>query len=270
VLFTGLSTPQVVVGPGQALVGISVSLEGQLAYAVGLGEGSAEIRIRSLDGKPAPFTVPPLGADQYPAWSPRADKIAFTDGRSIEVFDTKTRTISKVTSPPGPCDDSLPTWWPGGTKLGFFRACSTGTRAGIYEVDLRGTHLTRIRQASLYTNYSKPWPGTSIRGAPIGLSWSPDGASMAFEMRDGALWLVSAKFLPHQGQRIADLKMVIGPDRSRPKGEGFGFGTVAWSHDGLQLAFVRDGAVVTVDLSRHLFNRVAGTVGLQPGAISWT
>ena len=263
VLFSGRSRPSVVVGPDQADAGISASSEGQVAYAVGLGEGTGEIRIRNLNGSPVAYTVPPVGDDQYPAWSPGGDKIAFMDGHSLEVFDTRTRSVVKVTTPPGPCSDTHPTWWPGGTKIGFFRDCGVGSKAGIYEINADGTRPKRILLASRYTSH-KPWPGTSISGSPIGLSWSPDGASMAMEMFDGSLWLVPAK-LPvlHTGD---ELSMLAGPDPAEATGAGAG--TVAWSPTG-QLAFVRGGAVVVFDFRNRHVSPVAGTVGLQPTAISW-
>jgi hypothetical protein len=94
VLYGGSTVPHLVVHAGD--VGVSVNREGQVAYAVGLSEGMAEIRIRNLDGSPGALTVPAVGANQYPVWSPNDKQIVFMDGRALEVH-----TVANPKHPPG-------------------------------------------------------------------------------------------------------------------------------------------------------------------------
>jgi Tol biopolymer transport system component len=270
VLKAGGRVVDVPVGPRIALVGLSISSKRQVAYAVGLSEGRATIRVVNDTGGPRRFTVPPVGADQFPAWSPSGSEIAFSDGLRIDVFDTATSRVTPVTTPPGPCNDSLPTWWPGGTRLAFFRDCDPGTLSGIYESRVRGGAPVRILRASR-NSATKPWPGTSIRGLPTGLSWSPDGASIALATPDGSLWLVPAKIAPaSQGPALlngSNLPLLVGSESPQPTGERFG--AVSWSPDGREIAFIRGGSIFVINPSTRSVRPMAGTVGLHPIAISW-
>jgi hypothetical protein len=266
VLYRGSTVPHRVVHSGS--IGISVSREGQVAYTVGLSEGSGEISIRNLDGTPGAFSVQPVGADQFPAWSPNDKQIAFMDGKNLQVFDLGSRSVRRVTTAPGPCVDEFPTWSPDGTKIGFYRDCDAGRRSGIYEIDTDGGTLRRVLH-SLRDGSHRAWPGTSIHGQPTGLSWSPDGASIAFEMADGSVWLVGAKLQQNQGDRgLPGLSMLVGLD---PSGKTtLGEGSIDWSPSGMDLAFIRGGSVFVIDPSDRRLYPVKGTVGLDPSAISWT
>jgi Tol biopolymer transport system component len=236
-----------------------------VAYAVGVSEGTAEIRVARSDGAHG-VTVPAVGADQWPAWSPTSTQIAFGDGRGIDVFTTATRRIRRVTRP-GRCGDLFPTWEPGGRKLAFFRDCDTGSLGGIYEVGADGREEVRIL-AGPHGNTTGTWPGTAVKGNPTGLSWSPDGASIALATSDGSLWLVPAKVVSNQGgSRLTESAVrLVGPEPSNTVGP---YGAVSWSPDGRGIAFIRGGAIYEIDTRTRRIELVAGTEGSQPLALSW-
>ncbi len=130
-----------------------------------------------------------------PTWSPDGERIAFqvvSDERSLYVID---RDGSNLTELLGPAHDRLgffdPAWSPDGSRIAYIASTQAGsTQAGPWRlrvevVDADGSNPTELVEAG--TCY--------CLGFTPGLTWSPDGASMALtggpldEFTGSAGWL---------------------------------------------------------------------------------
>jgi WD40 repeat protein len=136
-----------------------------------------------------------------PTWSPDGERIAFevvsgdgSDERSLYVID---RDGSHLTELLGPAHDSIgffdPAWSPDGSRIAYIASTQAGsTQAGplrlsVGVVDADGSNPTELVKAG--TCYC-------IGFAP-GLTWSPDGASMALntgslDEQDYGLYVMNA------------------------------------------------------------------------------
>ena len=81
-----------------------------------------------------------LGEGWEPAWSPRGDRIAFTDGDNLRVMPARGGRPQTVATTPAP--DSSPAWSPDGRRLVSVSEEATG--ADIHVLDLRSRRVTRV------------------------------------------------------------------------------------------------------------------------------
>jgi WD40 repeat protein len=143
-------------------------------------------------------TLVELPGIAQPTWSPDGERIAFqvgSDERSLYVID---RDGSNLTELLGPAPhDSIgffdPAWSPDGSRIAYIASTPAGsTQAGPWRlrvevVDADGSNPTELVEA-----------GTCFCvGFTPGLTWSPDGASMALntgslEQQDYGLYVMNA------------------------------------------------------------------------------
>jgi WD40 repeat protein len=232
--------------------GIAISPDGSsVAYGVG-GEGNGTIEVVNVRDGSVVASAPTGGTAQFPAWSPDGTAVVFDDGKALQIFSVHGRAISPVSSPPGPCADEYPALESSSGALAFFRDCVGGNDGGVYMQATIGSAPTRLLGVA----------GSEIfraHGALIGLTWSPDGTQLAAQMADASVWTISVR----DGRLVNGLVPSAGPDAVN------GFGTIAWSPDGQEIAFIRDGEVQLVDLTGRVV-ALGPTEGSNPSSISWT
>lgn len=172
-----------------------------------------------------PFTTL-SGQQNFPAFSPDGDKVAFSwvgpprqDGlpaMNIYVKSILTGETVQVTS--GPTEDRYPAWSPDGSQLAFHRTTPTGF-------------------LEMVVAFPGVLPGPPGGGAErkladvgVGFAWSPDGNEIAYV----------APYAPAGNGGILVRSLKTGEVRQftspQPRGERW----VAWSPDGKQLAFTRN------------------------------
>ena len=110
-----------------------------------------------------------------PAWSPRAERIAFAvwgdDQTGIYAMSPDGTDVRRVTADEDAVYDRRPQWSPDGRDLVFSRTSSgvpDGSLDGIWRVHVDGTGLRRLAGAAP--------TGVSV-SSPV---WSPDGARIAY------------------------------------------------------------------------------------------
>jgi Tol biopolymer transport system component len=184
--------------------------ERQLVFERTLVLGSrSELVISGLHGEDA--RVLTHGSDdQFPSWSPRGDRIAFTRRADIYVVQKDGQGLRRLTSAGY---NTTPDWSPDGKKIAW--ACDPG----ICTMDADGSHSRRVFEPSTGGEFGDP-------------AWSPDGRSIAFDGvvsydPPGALMIRSA-----QGGRFRTFPLL--------PPQGFADEGPTWSPDGDQIAFVGD------------------------------
>jgi Tol biopolymer transport system component len=103
--------------------------------------------------------------DEYPAWSPDGEQIAFSSDRTgdyeIFVMDPNGDNVNQLTNSPG--EDWQPSWSPDGERI-VFASIRTGDWA-IYVMDSDGGNVLQL---------------TDRLGIEWSPEWSPDGTRIAF------------------------------------------------------------------------------------------
>jgi TolB protein len=97
------------------------------------GDGSDQRRISFFGGRCA-----------TPEWSPRGDQIAFTNAGNFKI-GVMSPTGDSVRTLTDGWQDEAPTWSPNGRIIQFFRTERGSGRTGLWQVDLTGRNLRRLR-----------------------------------------------------------------------------------------------------------------------------
>jgi Tol biopolymer transport system component len=222
-------------GVPQSSPGISVrpGANGEIAFV--------QVNINGLFRSDRIMVVEPYGSGMHAltagtlsfedvAWSPDGSQLAaagqvFQDGgdprSGIYVMNPEGTNLRRLTVCSSPCvRDYAPAWSPDGSKIAFQRD------GKIYVMDANG--------ADVHVLFACP-PTICPVGAPV---WSPDGRELAFfpccqlgiaPPEPTGPYVVNA-----DGSHVRRLL----PDAACPKG-CYGVGEVAWSPDGLLIAFSR-------------------------------
>jgi TolB protein len=248
-------------------------------YAIfGLGTDGDEHRITKEKGDPS--SPEGLFFQIDPAWSPDGRTIAFVsrqDGRShiyvMRADGTGTRRVTDSTS-----DDDGPTWSPDGRRIVFAR------EGDLFAIPSRGGPARRI--------------GPALTGEALDPAWSPDGKLIAYDYRPPGfsireIWVVGVDGRP--ARQVTSLREVSTRPAWSPEGRRIAFQSNAagrhveiysialdrsglrretqssidtfdpdWSPNGREIAFSRDGAIWTIDRSRHEHKLTSGENDAAP------
>ncbi len=163
-----------------------------------------------------------------PLWSPRGDRIVFSDGSRIEVVPAAGGVVRRLTRGP---NDTSPAWSPDGRAIAFVRSDVNGISQSLQLVPARGGRSRRL------------FGGT--RDVTMGRDpqWSPSGRSILLEAKDG-VYVVRVR------QRRAR--------RLRRRGDW-----PAWSPDGRRIAFTAGSAIYVMNAGGSRARRVRSERGLQ-------
>ena len=133
----------------------------------------------------------------------------------------------QITTPPAGVSDDQPDWSPDGSKIGFERCAA---RCALWTVDSDGTDARQLSPACDDT----PPPACEDAGAA---SWSPDGASIAFnrawgkvrsdQIQHSELWVMNADGTHPRPLTHITLQHPYSAD----------VGNAMWSPDGRRLVF---------------------------------
>jgi len=126
-----------------------------LAYLLSDGIHAGLYRVASGGGQPQLLALGSSGDLADPAWSPRQDRIAFTEGSVIKTVDAGGGPVRALG------DGARPAWSPDGGRIAF------ATDSGIHVMDADGAHRRKVREES---------PALVIAGP----GWSPDGETLLF------------------------------------------------------------------------------------------
>ncbi|MCA1662542.1 MAG: Tol-Pal system beta propeller repeat protein TolB [Novosphingobium sp.] len=125
-------------------VGGSVSPDGTKIVFESDRSGSQQCYVMNADGSDQRRVSFFGGRCATPEWSPRGDQIAFTNAGNFKIAVMSPSGGSVRTLTDG-WQDEAPTWSPNGRIIQFFRTERGSGRAALWQVDLTGRNLRRLR-----------------------------------------------------------------------------------------------------------------------------
>ena len=192
----------------------------RIAYVRGPSTASAVVaatplafgELRVVDAEGGETTPVTRGEpDAAPAWSPDGREIVFVRGHDLNkpsgdmdlfIVDAAGGTPRRLTNTPNSLE-SAPAWSPDGSRIAFARSSSgsafTG-KAAIVVINRNGLGESLLLEHKLYSETS------------YGLSWSPDGRSVAFET--GELDCTVVATVQIATGRVRHLSSCTGPFRA--------------------------------------------------------
>jgi len=197
---------------------------GQIAF-VSDRDGNDEIYVINADGSSPTRLTNNAATDFEPAWSPNAQKIAFTSQRDdahyyeIYVMEADGSHPTRLTNNPG--ENLAPAWSPDGKRIAF---TSMGE---VYVMNADGSSPTRL-------TYSPPdwdWAGEA--------AWSPDGSKIALTRASTGPYCDPDGLCSSVTDYVISIMNADGTGiHNLASGSG-----AAWSPDGTRIAFRGDGGI---------------------------
>jgi Tol biopolymer transport system component len=171
-----------------------------------------------------------LGIEESPKFSPDGKLVAFQwNGPGKDNQDIYIKQVGRGEQPfrltTDPADDKSPVWSPDGSEIAFVRV--SGETATIYTVPSLGGVERRLYESR-----------AALLGG--GLSWAPDGRSLAFPEKSAVESPARIYLLPLDTRQKIPL--------TSPPPEIWGDFTPEFSPDGRRVAFVRVSSFATADI----------------------
>jgi Tol biopolymer transport system component len=190
--------------------------------------------------------------DNYVAWSPLGDEIAFaTAYGDIYLIHPDGSGLKQLTRSGGPCSDDGISWSPDGSRIAFSRNCDGQGDRGIYVMNADGSDPHMIVRPA---NNPVQGGGRDV----LQTSWSPDGSTLVYMQWPGNSG--------HGSVYLIDL------DGSNPRLLADTSNSPTWSPDGSMIAVVDElGVLRVLGLDGKTTTTLDNLSGFTViGVVSWT
>ncbi len=206
----------------------------------------------AIDDEPVQL-VPSTNAED-PAWSPDCSRLVYTQDSTLWTVSNDGTDAQELVHFDGAYLYSA-VWSPDGTRIAYVRGRNDENgnwMSHIWTVNVDGSHNNQRTEGDV----ADRWP-----------AWSPDGNKIAFERETGS-------GRDEEGNRLdSDRHIVVMTsygNKPRTLNEGGAWErSPAWSPDGSQLAFWRDGFVTVSDTGGSNERRIHAAVYFD-GGLSWS